>query len=220
MRITTKMLNETAARTGIPVNQSSLLDYINGDDTAQDTLLDTLNKNHKVSGITTDNYKKLKKSADALKEQAEKFAAAGEDSFFEKIKASGDKEELGAAVSKYVENYNATLSDLGKAPGILNDYYGQMLKEAAEDSSSQLADIGISIGKDGKMSIDQEKLNAASVEQVEKVFGPSGALTAKFAFIAGRISDNAQAGMQSASSQYDGSGNLYSQLTSRYDFFG
>lgn len=220
MRITTKMLNETAARTGIPVNHSSLLDYINGDDTKQDTLLDTLNKNNKVSSITSANYKKLEKSADILKEQAEKFAATGEDSFFEKIKASGDKEELGKAVSKYVENYNATLTALGKAPGVLNDYYGQMLKEAAKDSSSQLADIGISIGKDGKMSIDQEKLSAASVEQVEKVFGPSGALTAKSAFIAGRISDNAQAGMQSASSQYDGSGNLYSQLTSRFDFLG
>ena len=52
MRITTHMLNETAKRTGIPINQNTLLDYINDDSSgssSSNTLLDALDGNKKVS---------------------------------------------------------------------------------------------------------------------------------------------------------------------------
>ena len=63
MRITTQMLNETAKRTGIPINHTSLLNYINDSGSSGDnTLLDALNKNDKVSSAATANYKKLENS--------------------------------------------------------------------------------------------------------------------------------------------------------------
>lgn len=43
MRVTTQMLNETAKRTGIPINQTNLLSYINNSgQTGGNTLLDAL----------------------------------------------------------------------------------------------------------------------------------------------------------------------------------
>jgi len=217
------MLDETAKRTGIPINQTNLLSYIN--DSGQDsgnTLLDALNdaKGKKVTAENTENYKKLEKAADSLKEQAAKFAATGEDSFFDKIKESGEGEELCAGVKNYVKCYNETLSALKKAPGVLNGYYSQMMQEVAKDSSGALENIGITVGKDGMLSIDEEKLKAAKVEDVEAVFGPSGEFSSKSSFLAGRVSDNAHTNATSVSNQYDASGNLYSQLTSRYDFWG
>lgn len=221
MRITTQMLNETAKRTGIPINHTSLLNYINDSGSSGDnTLLDALNKNDKVSSAATANYKKLEKSADNLKEQAEKLAQTGEGSFWDKIKESANTEELCKTVEHYVSNYNTTLRELKKSPGVLNQYYGEMLRDTALENSEQLSALGITIGKDGALSIDAEKLKAASVDDVEKVFGASGSLTSKTAFIAGKISDNAQANMESVSGQYNASGNLYAQLASKFDYFG
>ena len=223
MRITTHMLNETAKRTGIPINQNTLLDYINDDSSGSsstNTLLDALDGNKKVSSAMTQNYKKLEKSADSLKDVSEKLSGKGDESFFDKIKESGNSDEVYKTVESYVNNYNTTLKELNKSSSMLNQYYGQMLEEAAQENSEQLEKIGITIGKGGELSIDQEKLKASSIEDIEKVFGASGDLTSKTAFIAGKVSDNALAGIQSASNQYDGSGNIYSQLASRYDFWG
>lgn len=222
MRITTQMLNETAKRTGIPVSQTNLLSYINKENgSGGNTLLDALNKNKnsKVSSAAAANYKKLEKSADSLKEQAEKLSETGEESFLEKIKADGNSGEACKVVESYVEQYNSTLSSLGKSGGALNQYYSKMLQEAVDENSETLEKIGITVGKDGKLSIDEQKLKAASIDDIQSVFTGSDGLAARTAFIADRISSNAQANMESVSSQYDITGNLQSQLASRYDFW-
>lgn len=219
MRVTTKMLNETAKRTGIPINKTSLLSYINKESSSGNTLLDALNKNGKVSQAAASNYKKIGKAAESLKEQADKLAETGEKSFWEKIKESGETEEAYAAATNYVEQYNATLSSLKKSTGALDQYYRKMLQEVAGDNQESLEKIGITVGKDGLLSIDKEKLAAASIEDIQSVFG-SGKLASKTAFIADRIASNAQANVESASSQYDKAGVMYAQNASRYDFWG
>lgn len=221
MRITTSMLNETAKRTGIPINQNNLLSYINNESSGGSTLLDALDKKKdKVSPQAAANYKKMEKSAQSLMEQAEKLAQTGETSFLEKIKESGNTKEAYAAVETYADRYNTVLSGLKKSTNMLDRYYCEVLQDAAAQNSEQLEKIGITIDRDGVMSVNKEKLNAASVEDIQNAFGGSGELASKTSFLADRIGKNAQAGMESVSSQYDGSGNLYSQLASRYDFWG
>lgn len=223
MRITTQMLNETAKRTGIPIHQANLLSYINNDSSAGgDTLLDALNgKNKKkVSTEAVSNYKKMEKTAQSLKEQSEKLAETGEKSFWEKMKESGSTEEACKEVQSYVERYNATLSSLKNSTDVLDQYYCQMLQDAAEQNSEQLEKIGITIGKKGTLSIDKEKLSAASIEDIQNAFTGSGELASRTAFLSERVKDHAQAGIESASSQYDGKGNLYTQFASQFDFWG
>lgn len=125
-----------------------------------------------------------------------------------------------AGVKNYVKSYNDTLSALKKAPSMLNDYYRQMMQEAAQDNSETLSNIGVTVGKDGSLFVDEEKLKDAKIEDVEAVFGASGEFSSKTSFLAERISDNAQTNAKSVSSQYDASGNLYSQLASQYNFWG
>lgn len=217
MRVTTNMVNESARKAGLPINQNTLLSYL--DEDSSDTLFNSIGSTGGVSSVNTENYKKLEKAADSLGAQAEKFAATGEDSFLEKLKESGDVKELTTSVEKLASEYNNMLDALKKAPGILNDYYRQMLEEAADEEKSALAGIGITIGKNGSLEVDSEKLEAAAFEDIQNVLGGSGELTSKIGFIAGRISDNAQASLDSVTSQYTSSGNLYSQLASRYDFW-
>lgn len=220
MRITTHMLNETAKKTGIPIHQTNFLSYVNDESAGGNTLLDALNKKDKVSPETISNYKKMEKTAQSLKDQAEKLSQTGEKSFFEKIKESGNTKEAYEAVESYVERYNATLSNLNKSSGMLDQYYSQMLQEAADKNSEQLEKIGISINKNGSLTVNKEKLHAASVEDMQSAFGGEGELASKTAFLADRIANNAQAGIESTTSQYDGMGNIYSQLASQFDFLG
>lgn len=220
MRITTHMLNETAKRTGIPINQNNLLSYINNDSSSNgNTLLDALQKKEQVSPATVSAYKKTQKAAENLMKQADKLAETGEKSFLEKLKESGETKEAFETVEQYVDNYNSTLSSLKKSTGALDQYYSQMLQEACADNSEKLEKLGVSIGKDGMLSIDKEKLEAASIEDIQEAFGTSG-LASKTSYIAQRAANNAQAGLESTSNQYDGTGSIYSQLASRYDFWG
>lgn len=218
LRVTTQMLNETARKTGIPINQPSLLSYLNETENSNSPLLDALNKNSKVSSATAENYKKLESAADKLKAAAEKLTSDKENSLYDKARESGDNSELYASVKTFLENYNSTLSALKKSASPINSYYSEMLLEAAGENASLLNSIGITINKDGSLSADSEKLENASADDIEKVFG-SGTLSSKTAFIAGRASNNAQAGAQSVSSQYDIFGNLYSQTSSKYNFW-
>ena len=62
MRITTQMLNESARKAGLPINHTSLLNYIKSDGT-QNALLDALNKSNETS-VKTGSYEKIEKEAD------------------------------------------------------------------------------------------------------------------------------------------------------------
>lgn len=60
MRITTRMLNESARKAGLPVNNTSLLNYINNKGKGN-TLLDALNKKKETTANLKqkNNYEKL-----------------------------------------------------------------------------------------------------------------------------------------------------------------
>ncbi len=217
MRITTQMLDNSFRKAGLPVRRKSLLDYINNDNSS-DTLFNVINQNNSTKKlINKKNYEKLEEAADALEKQTEMFSAEDRESVFEKIKNGGDERELYSSVEKLVESFNNTVDVLQSTEGTMNRYYLQMMKSAAADNKEALSAAGISITKEGKLGLDQEKLQAVDIEDIEKVLGASGNFIKKAAFLAGKISDNAEANIKSISSQYDAGGNSYSELLSRYD---
>ena len=220
MRITTQMLNESARKAGLPINNTSLLNYINGN--SNDTLLSTLNKSSNTDTATAakTKYEKLEKTADQLSEAASVFTTTGEDSLFSKAKESGDSQNIYNAAEDLVGKYNTLLSALKNAPDTLNDYYSQMLKSAASDNKEALESIGITVAKDGSLSVDRDKLKGTDIDTLEKVLGNATGFTQRVAYVSDRISDNAQVNQSSLSSQYSSTGSLYSTQTSKYDFFG
>lgn len=221
MRITTQMLNQSARKAGLPINNKSLLNYINNDG-SENTLPGALDKNQNsaASAIKKSNYEKLETAAEQLLQTAQSFTAEGEESVFVKAKESGSNEEIYAGVKALVERYNNTLEALRKASTPLNDYYRQMLQGAATDNSEALNGIGITISKDGTAVLDKDKLKAADIGSLEKVLGASGDFSTKVAFLATRISDNAEANAESLTSQYNAQGNIYSAQANKYDFRG
>lgn len=222
MRITNQMINKIAVESGLPVHQTSLLDYINNDNTANTSLLDALNNNKSnVSNATAiENYGKLEKTADQLLQNIEVFTKEGEESVFEKAKESGDYQTIYDGIETVFNSYNDTLAALKTASTPLNDYYRQMLQAAALENNEAFANIGISISKDGTATVDTDKLKAADISNVEEIFGASGTFLAKVEILSERISANAKANTESLTSGYNSSGYAYSSLTSKYNFWG
>lgn len=220
MRITTQMLNETARKTGIPLNSTSLLNHIYNNGSGN-SLSGILNKgNTTVDTKQKSSYEKLERNAGQLQKRADNLAAKGESSLYAKARESKDTEEVCKEVQALVEDYNSTMKILQSTSGPLNDYYRQMLQEAATENGKSLANVGITVSKDGKMTVDSEKLKAADIDTLEKVLGSSGGFTSKVSFLAGRVSDNAQAGTRSLTSQYGANGSLYTAAGGKYSFWG
>lgn len=218
MRITTQMLNETARKTGLPFTCNTLLDQVGGQNTGN-ALLDALNnKNSSVypNAKNKKDYEKLEKTADRLQKQTEKFTDQG--SIWDKLTESNDPKEIYSDVEAMVKEYNSTVKALRSQPGTLNEFYQYMLKQAAGENKEALEKIGITVTKDGLLKVDGEKYKSADVESIRKAFGGSEGFAEKTAFLADRISDNAEANAKSASVQYNAAGNTYSALLNRYDF--
>ena len=169
MRVTTQMLNNTASKSGIMLTGRSLLDYVNGDDNSMGNgLLNALNKGSNVIDTAKKNsYEKLGKEADSLSQKAELFLK-DKDTLFDKARESGDNQEIFDAIVDLVICYNNTIAGLQSSSSALDGYYAEMLKEATAENKEALEKIGITIGKDGKMNVDKEKLQASDVDRDRK----------------------------------------------------
>lgn len=222
MRITTQMINNTAKKTGIPVMQTSLLDYINKKEDTADTLLDAVQsgQSQAVSTANRTKYEKLEKAAEELTAQAEKLADNSTEGIWQKAKASGDTSDICGVAEKLADKYNSLLSALEKSTDALDVFYRKSLKELAEQNSGELSAIGISVEDDGSLSVDSQKLLAASYEDLEKVFGADSEFTQHLSYVSGRIGNNATANLESMTSSYLANGTLTGSYTSKYDFLG
>lgn len=132
MRITTQMLANSAAKSGIPIQRTSLLDIINNK--SSQNLLGTIGKsmNTTSTGATDilrkNNYAKLEDLSEKLSQSASKLAGSDKGSIYDKAKESGDTTDILSDVNKMVEAYNATMKQLKTTGGIMNEFYQQQLK--------------------------------------------------------------------------------------------
>lgn len=224
MRITTQMLNESARKAGLPINNTSLLNYINNDGSSN-SLLEALNKNNKstaaVDTVSKKNYEKLEKEADKLMDSTATLLQEGENSLWAQAKESGGNQKIYDGIESLFENYNSTMKALKNASSTMNDFYRQMLAEVPEESKESLASMGITFAKDGTASVDMDKVKETDLETLENLFGSKSEFMSRMNFISTRISDNAGANVESLSSAYSSNGSLYTgSISSKYDFWG
>lgn len=222
MRITTQMLNESARKAGLPINNTSLLNYIKNDGTGN-TLLDALNKKKETAATAAQksDYEKLDKEADQLTQAAEVLLKDGENSLFEQAKTSGDNLKVYDSIEKLFASYNSTLKELKNTSNTMNDFYRQMLLEAPDEVKESLSGVGITFAKDGTAHVDMEKVKTADLETLQGLFGKESDFVQKIEFLSTRISDNAEANVESLGNAYNAGGNLYSAMSSsKYDFWG
>lgn len=112
----------------------------------------------------------------------------------EKGEAVYDTEKIGSAVKKFVESYNSfvessgklnSTSILGKTIDVINN---------TRKNAGLLADIGITIGDDNKLKLDETKLGQAKTTTINSLFAGSGSYGSTVyskASASARLADNA-----------------------------
>lgn len=222
MRITTQMLNESARKAGLPIGNISLLNYIKTDEKGN-TLLDALNKNIESSANSAkkSSYEKLDKEADKLTQVVGELLQEGDSSLFEQAKVSADNQKVYDSISGFLDSYNSTLNALRSISNTMTDFYRETMLETAIESKEDLSSVGITFAKDGTASVNMEKIKSTDIATLESLLGPQSEFVNKVGFLSDRISNNAEANVESLSCAYNAGGNLYSLLNSnKYDFLG
>ena len=145
----------------------------------------------------------------------------GENSLFEQAKTSDDNQKVYDSIEKLFGSYNSTLKELRNTSNTMNDFYRQMLLEAPDEVKESLSGVGITFAKDGTARVDMEKVKAVDLETLQGLFGKESDFVQKIEFLSTRISDNAEANVESLGNAYNAGGNLYSAMSSsKYDFLG
>ena len=222
MRITTQMMHASAKKAGISLGGASLLNYIDSgnNQNAQGTLLNALNAKQNVAVNKTQaaNHKKLEETADSLLETLETVMEEGEEGIFHS--SNTEKSAITDTVKKLVKEYNDTVKVLKNTSNPLNDFYGEMLKEAVEESEEGLSNVGITQNERGMLVLDEERLKGADIETIKKALDGNGLFSSKTAYIVSRISDNAKTNIESYSCQYGADGYSYVANRNKYNFWG
>lgn len=156
MRVTTQMLNQAAQKAGLPVNRSSLLNYINGNNSSA-ALASALSKTRTASDTTKiADYEKLEKSADQAEKAADKLLSA-------------DSEDVTTSdLQTFVDRYNEMLKELSNVSDTLNKFYAQTAKDTVKEYRKELAELGITTAKDGTLSFDKAKFEKLRTEQTDQ----------------------------------------------------
>ena len=221
MRITTQMLANSAAKSGIPIQRTSLLDIINNK--SSQNLLGTIGKSMNTTSTgATDILRKMEDLSEKLSQSASKLAGSDKDSIYDKAKESGDTTDILSDVNKMVEAYNATMKQLKTTGGIMNEFYQQQLKNIPAGSKESLESIGISQAKDGSLIVDEKVFRNADADTLQKVLGGENGIASKIGFLGEHINKNASENVVSASNRYGSNGATYMEVfeANKYNFFG
>ena len=162
--------------------------------------------NSRVSNSTNTNRNKLqsmyndmatiKGDAEDLTRAIDKLNLTGKDNVFEKkaIKQSNgttvtdyDKDAIYSAVNSFVENYNDTLKNASVSSDRNVASAATSMSRTTSILSKSLAKIGITAGRDGKLSLDEKTFKDADMDTVKSLFQGSGSFAGSFSYAAGRI---------------------------------
>lgn len=145
-----------------------------------------------------ENELKLAENAKLLSGCAGALATNGKDIF-------SDSEQTLAAVSDFVESYNSTLDGLQNTDSLNALEKGVSLVNTTKAYARALSRVGITLGSDNRLTLNNDKLNEASSETLSSLFTGNYSYANKVADKASYIS---RAADLKAQVTYNVSGNL------------
>lgn len=167
--------------------------------------------NKKNALTDTTGMTKMKKEADGLKSATE---ALGKAELWEQTAGQYEVDKIVGAVKDFAKEYNEVLDQASKVTGNtnMNSSLGYM-KSMTSTMTKSLANIGISVDLTGKMSVNEETLKNAKMNDVKSLF--SGA--ASYGRQIGKDAVSISSAMVMGSSIYNSSGIATSALSGMFD---
>ena len=147
----------------------------------------TNKKSISTSSDTAKTLSDIEKSADTLKESADALLAKGSKSVFTK-KSVTTKDELGfnkttkeydtdaiyKAVSAFADSYNSLIDKAGDSNTASITRKADSLLSLTQANKSLLSKVGITIGSDNKLSIDEKAFKEADMNTAKSLFSGTG----------------------------------------------
>lgn len=167
--------------------------------------------------LQMDSLSAVKTEASGLSSSAGKLTDTGKGNLFQS-KDTYDADAAYKAVSEFVNNYNDTVAALAKTDNIAVKSSGNSMIRMTNIMQNSLSRVGVSVGTDGKLSVDEEAFRSADMNTVKSLFGGSSS----YAKIVGSSAERIQAAV--SNQQRLGTGSVYgrtgSYLSSSYSGYG
>ena len=184
---------------------------------------------------TTSENASLQKSANALVKSAESLLKTGKDSVFkekdittkdengvEKTTKGYDTDAIYKAVSAFADDYNSVLSAAAKSKNSSVVSTASNMVQQTVANEKMLSRIGITIGEDNKLSVDEKKLKAADMTTVKSMMNGNGSFAygvqtkASFISMYAKNDQNKASGVYGSSATYTASlfsnGNIWNSF--------
>ena len=179
---------------------------------AEKTDKDTSSKinRKKEAAIDKTGLTQMKKEADGLKTAAE---ALNEDALWKQTDGKYDMDKIVSAVKTFANEYNDTLNQAAKvnSKDIAQDV--RYMNSMTNTMSKALSKIGVTVGTDGKLSVNEDELKKANVTSIKSLFAGSVSYGSQ---ISDRASEIARDTVMN-SSVYGSNGALSSSLSNMFN---
>lgn len=136
-----------------------------------------------VSSDSAKTLKKIKSSADDLKNSAGELVTSGRKTVFNKTdvkKEDGttakeyDTDKIYEKVSEFVKDYNNMLDNAEDASSSNINSKVSNIKKYTDSNKNLLGKAGITVNKDGSMSLDKDEFKKADMATVKSIFNGTG----------------------------------------------
>ena len=171
-------------------------------------------RNTNSNSLVNSELGSVKRESGELVDSAKKLTATGKDNLFAD-KEKYDPDEAYRAVSAFVTDYNETLDAANKTWNSAITTASSSMSRMTGIMSGSLSKAGITVGIDGKLSIDEENFKKTDMDTVKNLFGSTGYYSRSVASSAQRISSIAS---QQELKSY-GNQNLYGKNGSYYGYY-
>lgn len=146
----------------------------------------------KVEGITnsvstskddTKTLARLEDKAENMSDSADALLATGKKSLFNKVTTTDeqgvkttdyDKDAIYKAVNQFVSDYNSLIDEAGDSNTTSILRAAKTMVNYSKVNQNLLAKVGITIGSDNKLSIDEEAFKKADMTKVKSLFQDRG----------------------------------------------
>lgn len=126
---------------------------------------------------------RIEDAADGMKDSAEKLLASGKNSVFNKVTTKDkdgvettdyDKDAIYKAVSAFVKDYNNLINTAADSDTINILRGARSMVNYTKANARMLGKMGITIGADNQLAIDEKAFKDARMEDVKALFGTRG----------------------------------------------
>ncbi len=128
-------------------------------------------KKAEVADTDKTGLTQMRKDADQLKASTEALA---KDDLWKKTDGKEDTAAVVSAVKSFANDYNKVIDQAGKVNSKEISQDTKFMTGMTDTFSKVLGKIGVSVGEDGKLSVDEEALKKADSATVKSLFAGNG----------------------------------------------